>query len=669
VSPARGPSRWVAAGTCDADVWAAKSAVQPYQVDQAAHTPPILTHPHIYHTGHAVTAATHRLPLVVPVPPEVAPPAGESHAPRAICRPSTDSTTNSTAPAWTCRNWAGTVEWSPSEVVAPASEAELSSYLAATGAAGAAAGPLKVVGFAHSWAGLYLPAPAGAAGAAGATLALHALSGIARLDAEAGTVEVLAGTSFASLFADLAAAGLALPFSPGGIQGLTVGGAVSVGFHGSQLSLGGVSSAVSALRVYDTATGARHDLSGAADPEAMRAARMGLGMCGVLSRVTLPVVPQFHLRRRRWRVDDAGAFLGAQLPGLKRDYDRFHYYVHPATGSAWPMTWEPATAEESAAEARPCRTALEQAEDAGMKEFGADGLPLIMRWDNCSDVSYKSLTHAVDMDAQPLWNGGCCLCFLGCLGGGVNLVRGGTFSEPPTLCPHRAKPTLSHPHPRTDAAGELYVSFDDDAAEAAAVRAILDRFAAVAAVAADRATAAAASATATITNAAAPNPDVWLHVRYVGGDTASLLNPCYGARACAAVELALVAPAMDAPLPPWDEWAAYMHAMEDVLAPLGGRPHWAKYSSRRENLFPAPGLGLPVAEFRAACSKFDPAGRLRSTAFESVLGATRGGGGEFASAPPPASAPAPAGEELQVPKVFGAAACATPATFYAGMQA
>jgi hypothetical protein len=25
--------------------------------------------------------------------------------------------------------------------------------------------------------------------------------------------------------------------------------------------------------------------------------------------------------------------------------------------------------------------------------------------DNCSDISYRSLTHAIDMEQQPLWNG------------------------------------------------------------------------------------------------------------------------------------------------------------------------------------------------------------------------------------------------------------------------
>lgn len=55
-------------------------------------------------------------------------------------------------------------------------------------------------------------------------------------------------------------------------------------------------------------------------------------------------------------------------------------YLHPETSTSWPMYWEPATAAESAAEGRICRTAAEQWEDAEEKEFGVDGLPLIMRW-------------------------------------------------------------------------------------------------------------------------------------------------------------------------------------------------------------------------------------------------------------------------------------------------
>ncbi|KAF8058938.1 Gulo [Scenedesmus sp. PABB004] len=488
--------------------------------------------------------------LYVEVPPEQEAIGAVHPPPRQLC--AAEGGPNGTT-AWSCSNWAGTVRWSPGAVVAPESEAELSAWLRTQAAAAAASGaprlPLKVVGYAHSWAGLYTPA-AGAGGAPGVTLALHRLSGITRVSPTA--VEVLAGTSFAALFHELEKRGLALAWPPGGIQGLTVGGAVSVGFHGSQLSVGGVSSVVRALRLLDV-DGNAHDLSDATAPEAMRAARMGVGMVGILTRVTLPVTPQFHLRRRRWRVDGGVEALLPDLPRLKAAYDRFHWYAHPATDSAWPMYWEEATAAESAAEGRPCRTAIEQHEDAAEKEFGVDGLPLIMRWDNCSDVSYRSLTHAVDMEAQPLWN------------------------------------------------GEYYVALDD-AGEASAARDVLAAFADVAAS----------------RGQAAPSTHLWLHVRYVGGDTLSMLNPCYGHAVCAAFELALVAPSMDAPLPPWEEWSAYFTAMERVLTARGGRPHHAKFYS--DDALPSvPGYGLPVAEFMEQAAAFDPHRLLRNERFDKMF--------------------------------------------------
>lgn len=481
--------------------------------------------------------------LFVTAPQEQEAADAPQHTPRQICA------TNATQDAWTCSNWAGTVTWSPSGVFAPADEQELAAFLqsaAAAAANNASKRPtMKVVGFAHSWAGIYLPAK-GADGTPGTTVALHKLAGITNISAS--HVEVLAGTSFAQVFSELDAQGLALAWSPGGIQGLTVGGAVSVGFHGSQMSVGGVSSVVRALRVYDTA-GNAHELSDDTHPEAMKAARMGLGMCGIISRVSLPVVPQFHMRRRRWRVNDVNGFLDEQLPQLKATYDRFHWYLHPYSSSAWPMYWELATAADTAAEARPCRTAVEQFEDAQEKEFGIDGLPLIMRWDNCSDASHRALTHAVDMEQQPLWN------------------------------------------------GELYVALDN-IGEAAATREILQGFQAV----------------AESMGLSVPSQHLWLHVRYVAGDTDSYMNPCYGSAVCAAFELALVAPSMHAPLPPWDEWAAYFGAMEDVLRNLGGRPHHAKYYSG--TLPDRPAFGLPVKEFVAECEKFDPEHLLRNDAFD-----------------------------------------------------
>jgi hypothetical protein len=241
------------------------------------------------------------------------------------------------------------------------------------------------------------------------------------------------------------------------------------------------------------------------------------------------------------------------------------------------MYWEETTPEASAAEGRPCRTALEQHEDAQEKEFGPDGLPLIMRWDNCSDVSHKSLTHAVDMEAQPLWNG-----------------------------------ELYLPLPANPEAAA--------AAEAAAIKDLIARFEAVAAADPAAAAPAGCDGPGCASRASRVHPDLWVHVRYVAGDTTSYLNPCYGAAVCAAVELALVAHAMDDPLPEWAPWEAYFSAMQDALLPLGGRPHAAKFHSIEPSRLREPAFGLPADKFAAQCAKFDPEKLMRNPRLGALLG-------------------------------------------------
>lgn len=478
------------------------------------------------------------------------------HRARLLC--GVASSNSSGDGSWECGNWAGTIAWRPAQVFIPEDEAHLGSFLAAAGPTSR----FKVVGHGHSWAGLYVPPPVpGAPAAQGITIVLHKLSGITRLEVERGLVEVLTGTSFADLHQELDEQGLALAWQSGGIQGLTVGGAVSVGFHGSQRSLGSVSAVVQSMHVYDS-HGHLHVLEdnggGATEEEQLQeeeehqqkllaAARLGLGVCGILTRVTLPVVPQFYLRRRRWQAESLPGFLARELGPLKRQHDRFHYYIHPRSASIWPMTWEEVPQEAGRAEAamQPCRTALEQREDALETEFGRDGLPLIMRWDNCTDVGYKAYTHAVDMEAQPLWN------------------------------------------------GEWFLPADDDAAEAAIVEAIQALFVSVG---------------KEMEPDGLPPLDLWLHIRYIRGDDDIPMNPCHGWDVCAGYELALVADGMDAPLPSKQAWWRYFHPFEALLKGRGARPHWAKDHTVDPAYIAT--TGLPLADFVQTCARLDPEGRL-----------------------------------------------------------
>jgi L-gulonolactone oxidase len=396
------------------------------------------------------------------------------------------------------------------------------------------------VGFAHSWAGLYIPVDNNG-GQWGVTVVLHHLTGITQLlgnhscftmmtswDAEEIThIEVMTGTSFAQLYQQLDDMHLALSWQSGGIQGLTVGGAISVGFHGSQRSSSSISSVVQSLTVYDT-KGQVHILDDNHHRPLMMAARLGLGVCGVLTRAILPVKPRFYLRRRRWVEYDIPFFLSQNLTPLKSNHDRFHYYIHPYSRTVWPMYWENASQRECFHEARPCRTAQDQWEDEQEKDYGQDGLPLIMRWDNCCDISYKAYTHAIDMEAQPLWN------------------------------------------------GEWFVRLSDKE-EADTVLAILEIFNRI---------------------ADPPDIDVWLHIRYMRGDDI-YLHPCYGWDYCAGFELALVAKGMEESLPSSETWYRYYHPFEQYLQSKGGRPHWAKDHTLDPEYIAR--SGLPVTSFLEQC--------------------------------------------------------------------
>lgn len=410
-----------------------------------------------------------------------------------------------------CSNWAGTKKWTPREIIIPKNEYELANFLQSNQQS------FKIVGYGHSWAGLYIPVDN--IGQSGVTVVLHHLTGItqwlsknycftmASFDSETIThVEVMTGTSFAALHQQLDEMDLGLSWQSGGIQGLTLGGAISVGFHGSQMSSSSISSVVESLTVYDT-NGQPHILDENHHRKLMLAARLGLGVCGVMTRAILPVEPRFHLRRRRWVEYDIFLFLSQHLSILKSNYDRFHYYIHPHSNTVWPMHWENATERDCIHEAKPCRTAQDQWEDELETDYGKDGLPLIMRWDNCCDVSYKAYTHAIDMEVQPLWN------------------------------------------------GEWFVQLSDKE-EAQTVLAILNIF-----------------------NSTAINNktdiDLWLHVRYMRGDDI-YLHPCYGWEYCTGFELALVAKGMNDSLPSSQDWYRYYHPFEKYFQSKGGRPHWAK---------------------------------------------------------------------------------------------
>jgi FAD/FMN-containing dehydrogenase len=174
------------------------------------------------------------------------------------------------------RNWAGDQRCRPAVVARPRTVAEV------VDAVRAARGTVRVAGAGHSFGDLVATD--------GTLLDLRALTGLRAVDPAGGLVRVAAGTRLRAVNDLLAGHGLALP-NLGDVDVQTVAGALATGTHGTGARLGNLATGVAGLELV-TADGSVLACTG----ETLRAARISLGALGVVTEVTLRVVPAFRLR-------------------------------------------------------------------------------------------------------------------------------------------------------------------------------------------------------------------------------------------------------------------------------------------------------------------------------------------------------------------------------------
>ena len=222
------------------------------------------------------------------------------------------------------KNWSGYVECPQTPVLTPDSGAQLAQVLADAARDGKA---VRMAGAGHSFSPLVA--------SDGVIVSLDKLQGVIDVDAATNVARVHAGTRLHALGAALAQRGLAME-NLGDINVQSIAGATSTGTHGTGLGFGNLATQIAALKVL-TADGREVVASPTENPELFAGGRIGLGSLGVLTEVSLRLVPAFRLRLERDKMDLEECL--AQADTLVAANRSFEFYWLPHTESVLTKKW------------------------------------------------------------------------------------------------------------------------------------------------------------------------------------------------------------------------------------------------------------------------------------------------------------------------------------------
>jgi alditol oxidase len=175
-------------------------------------------------------------------------------------------------------NWARNIVFNAQSLERPTSISELQAVITSSDRA-------RALGSGHSFNRI--------ADTDGTQVTVSALPAEVDIDTAARQVRVSAGLTFAQLTTRLEQAGLAL-HNLGSLPHISIAGACATGTHGSGDGNGALATAVSALDLV-IASGEVVSLSRAADPLRFDGTVVALGCLGIVTRMTLDLVPSFEI--------------------------------------------------------------------------------------------------------------------------------------------------------------------------------------------------------------------------------------------------------------------------------------------------------------------------------------------------------------------------------------
>ena len=229
---------------------------------------------------------------------------------------------------WT--NWSGRITCAPQTIAAPKSESELIEIIRQASRNGS---KVRVAGAGHSFVPL--------CATDGVMISLDQMQGVLSTDSQTMTATLWAETKIYQIGEPLLAAGMALE-NQGDIDRQAIAGAISTGTHGTGKGIGSLSTQVAGLRLI-LASGEVLECSREKEPAVFQAARVSLGLFGVISQITLRVLPAYRLHERTWVegfdecMSHAPEYIGANR--------HFEFFWSPREDACAIKTLNPTTAE------------------------------------------------------------------------------------------------------------------------------------------------------------------------------------------------------------------------------------------------------------------------------------------------------------------------------------
>ena len=213
------------------------------------------------------------------------------------------------------QNWSGSVKASPCQQLVVKNEADLQELV---NAANKDNHSIRVVGSGHSFVPLCQTNDV--------LLNLDVLQGVLSVDTKASQATIAAGSKLSSLGEPLLNTGFAMQ-NLGDIDKQSLAGAISTGTHGTGQKLGSISTQVTGLR-FINGLGEYIDCSETLEPELFKAAQVSLGALGIITQVTLKLLPAYRLHEKSWTLPFEACM--GELEELITSNRHFEFFWLPA---------------------------------------------------------------------------------------------------------------------------------------------------------------------------------------------------------------------------------------------------------------------------------------------------------------------------------------------------